>query len=440
MLTRTKRRVIFYLLILAFLIGGTGVVFYAQGYRLDAQSLAIRKIGAIYIHTSPADAEIFLDNAPVRRPFSIFGSGVLISDLFPKTYTLKAQKEGFKPWKVEVGVQPAIVTEFKRAVLVPSIPELMSVTSTSLTNVQLVGSDLLMQNTDGNLLLHNLSVSGNEIVGASDDGLLLVTRDTKTNTFFRVDAQTASSTSLAPLLRALGLQSGTVIVDPRSSSNIIVKTNRTLALVSLGSRTQTIIETLQAGEAFSDVIATSPSRIAWTVIRPKATTSRLVLWNKNSRRIESSTTEIQGKTVELAWSENNLLGILQNDGDLYLYDPASEALKSQANDVKMFAFSNDGSMLGTIEHRSVEVFSLRNDDYSRLNIPNIDEAQGITWYIDRSHIMLHFKNTISFVSLEDRSLENIQEIAASSKGVYDPRENRFYFLQNQSLYRLTFPQ
>jgi len=118
-MTRSARRKLFYALLALFFILGIGVVFYAQGWRFDFATRRFDKVGAIYVRAFPADAAIFLNGKPVQSQVGFLSRGTLISDLFPKTYSLKLAKAGFLDWHEAAGVLPSLVTEFKYAVLIP---------------------------------------------------------------------------------------------------------------------------------------------------------------------------------------------------------------------------------------------------------------------------------------------------------------------------------
>ncbi|HTY40156.1 MAG TPA: hypothetical protein VMC43_03660, partial [Candidatus Paceibacterota bacterium] len=92
-MTLRTRRIFFYSLILAFLLLGTTAVFYAQGWRFDWTARAIQKVGGIYVRSWPADTTVYLNDKRLDRPFSIFDSGLLVSDLFPKTYALRLTRD-----------------------------------------------------------------------------------------------------------------------------------------------------------------------------------------------------------------------------------------------------------------------------------------------------------------------------------------------------------
>ena len=82
----TTRRIIFYALVVLFLVSGGGVLLYANGWRLDPETFAVRKTGGVYIESVPRDAEILLNGKAVRNASGLISSGTLVSGLLPRAH------------------------------------------------------------------------------------------------------------------------------------------------------------------------------------------------------------------------------------------------------------------------------------------------------------------------------------------------------------------
>ncbi len=440
MMTRTKRRVIFYLLIVVFIALGGGVTLYAEGYRLDTEKFTVRKVGAIYIRTYPGDTNVLLNQIPVSRPFSIFENGVLINDLFPKTYEVIAEREGFKPWKKQVMVEPSHVTEFKHAVLVPAA--FTEVSTTNVVDFDLVTGEPLMKTSSGTLVFRDRIIPGTSFIAGTLDSNRLHTKDAKGNDLW-VDLQTSSSTLLTSLLRKAGLtaieKGSQFLIDPENSSRIIIVTPRSIAFADLQTNRIITVATSSQATTFSPFTATSRTNVAFTRYDARRNVSELFIVDRGTLPAGQSN-NMSGKTIKMAWGGTRVLGILEDDGTLYLYDPATRGLESRANDVKDFTFTPDGLMLATLEHQSVEIFSFRDSNYWRLNIPALEYISKLEWYTDAYHLIAHYPDRITFIDLEDASLENIQTIAETTSAAYDIKTNMLYMIQNEKLLRLEFPK
>lgn len=106
-----------------FIVAGTGLVLYAQGWRLDFKTFTPTKVGGIYIRSFPAGAEITLDGKEIKNKSGLIQSGTLIGNLFPGSYRLKLAAPGFKPLQRNISVQPSLVTELDKLVLIPKSAE-----------------------------------------------------------------------------------------------------------------------------------------------------------------------------------------------------------------------------------------------------------------------------------------------------------------------------
>ena len=126
-MTRRTRRFLFYTLLLIFILGAPLTIFYTAGYSFDWQKMKLIKTGGIYLKSTPAGAEIFLDNKPKNA------TPRLLSRLLPRDYHIAVSKNGFYSWQKTLSVYPQIVTEARNIFLFPknSKPELVNPLATS---------------------------------------------------------------------------------------------------------------------------------------------------------------------------------------------------------------------------------------------------------------------------------------------------------------------
>ena len=121
-MTLRTRRKIFYTLVALFIVIGGGVALYAQGWRLVFASwdkAHFEKIGGIYIRSYPQDVAIYLNGKSIQNQSGFLSPGTLVSNLLPRSYRLELQSTGYHEWEENAAVEPALVTPFKYAVLVP---------------------------------------------------------------------------------------------------------------------------------------------------------------------------------------------------------------------------------------------------------------------------------------------------------------------------------
>lgn len=128
---RSTRRIIFYLLVLAFAAVGPLAVLFSLGYSFRPATATFETTGGIFVKSDTPRTSVFLDGAFVRETGFITGS-TFLTDITPGTHLVRMEKPLFRPWAKTVAVAPAEVTEFRDVFLVPHIPAIATTTSREL--------------------------------------------------------------------------------------------------------------------------------------------------------------------------------------------------------------------------------------------------------------------------------------------------------------------
>jgi len=122
------RRVLFFLLAVTFILGGTLVaILYLRGFKIDTKKKAITRTGLLVVESIPSGAQVFLDGRLTSA------TNTTIGYLTPKKYQLKLTKEGYISWEKEIEIRADLTTEVK-AVLFPSTPELRPLSFSGVSN------------------------------------------------------------------------------------------------------------------------------------------------------------------------------------------------------------------------------------------------------------------------------------------------------------------
>lgn len=118
-----RHRVPLFLMTAAFLLTTIIILsLWAQGYALDRQSGRLEKTGMILIKSQPDGAKIFVDGKLTSA------TNATLATLKPGRHQVHLEKEGYVPWRKNIPVQIALVTEIN-AVLVPLTPKLLPLTT-----------------------------------------------------------------------------------------------------------------------------------------------------------------------------------------------------------------------------------------------------------------------------------------------------------------------
>jgi hypothetical protein len=123
-----RRKVIFIVLLLAFIFSLPAFMFYATGYRYDvfSGSPSITATGGIYITADAVDSSIYINENEVTNA-RIFRNASYIQGLQPGLHRVHVQAPGLHTWVKNLSVYPHIVTEAE-AFNLPLVPQVRLVT------------------------------------------------------------------------------------------------------------------------------------------------------------------------------------------------------------------------------------------------------------------------------------------------------------------------
>lgn len=457
-MTLKRRRRIFYGLVAAFFILGAGVVLYVNGWRLDFKTFSLKKVGAIYLRSFPKEAKIFLDKKPIENASGLLQSGTLINGLFPKTYELKLEADGYEPWRENVSVLPALVSEVKYAVLVPeqataiatgtihphtttSSPGRLS--SVGVKNFWLMNNLVATQTEENKLSLADQKIGDGEIMGSTKDFKDLLIFNSKTDSRIMFNTDTGKKINIDSVLKKTGVQRSKIIkliVDPENNGDLLIQEQKRISILDTEKQSAAVIYKLSSGE-ISSVIPATQSLIVWSEFDAKKNTSLLTIYDRFLKRNRYGSPTFAGRTLELAWLPTKKIAVREDNGGFYLYDVDKNESTKIADDVKSFTFSKDADFLATLENSSLEIFSLaESGEYHRFNLPNVSQAQEVIWYLDNNHLFVVYPDRLAFLDINDSGLRNFTTVANGAFPRYDEKNNQLYFLNEGGVERLDFPK
>lgn len=118
-LDKSTRRKIFYGMILLF----AGIVplalLYSRGYIVDVRRRGLVATGGIFVKTVQPGTKVYID-AEFSKETAFISHGALITNLLPRRYTVRVEKDGYRPWQKVVRVSNEEVLEFRDIFLPPA--------------------------------------------------------------------------------------------------------------------------------------------------------------------------------------------------------------------------------------------------------------------------------------------------------------------------------
>ncbi len=467
-MTLRARRVLFYGLFALFFIVGTAIVLYAQGWRLDLATFKTEKVGAIFVESFPSNASITLDGKAVRNTTGFLSRGTLISDLFPRSYTLSLAAPGYDAWTEHVSVEPTLVTEMKYAVLVPANASSASPAAQVADFFEATGGGVVTQSAGGTIATprptagggltatSSLVIAHGALAGHSADFSTALVR-TPSGAYLAYDlapagagTQATSTTDISALLAAKGVTAKSITaiaVNPFNGANVLVETPSHFYTIDLSAGTVATLATAPSGRTLEAPLAISSSWLAWAQYDAAADTSHVIVYDPFSDNTIDATLSVPGRIASLQWIRSTVLGVLGTDGELYRYDVPSETATKMADSVKAFTTTADGSTVAALEAKSIEIFSLTipasQGGYYRFNLPNMASVRSLIWYGDGTHLFVVYPDRVKFLDLADLSLANLTTVSSIATGTmpqYDPQQNALYLIdQGGKLLRFEFP-
>ncbi|MDO8444194.1 MAG: hypothetical protein Q7S80_01665 [bacterium] len=88
-----------------------GIIFYAEGYRLNFSTLKIVKTGVLYLEFQPHDVTVTRNNLSKNK------SSNFVENLTPGFYNISISKPGFIPWQLQLQVQSQSVNDYSKIIL-----------------------------------------------------------------------------------------------------------------------------------------------------------------------------------------------------------------------------------------------------------------------------------------------------------------------------------
>ena len=119
-MSRKKRRILFFVSIVLFILALGPVLFYTFGYNLSWKDFTLTSRGGISIVTQPTSSFVKIDTT--EKTSSLLGGSVFLQNLKPGPHTVEVWRDGFVPWKKTLTVKPHFVTE-ARVILIPKDPD-----------------------------------------------------------------------------------------------------------------------------------------------------------------------------------------------------------------------------------------------------------------------------------------------------------------------------
>lgn len=441
-MTIKTRRFLFYGLFIIFIPLSIAIILYSTGWQLNAEEcsnvqllncLGIRKTGAVYIETKPKNVKIEINGKIFADQAGLIQSGTLISNLPPKAYEVKIEKEKYLPYYKNITVQPSLVAELIDTVLIP----------------EKINEEIIIKN----------KLKGDRISAFDDNGEKLIIKNSKTEIYYLYNIKDPSfSLNINVLLN--NAKKNTLISKiafyPYENGRLIIEENGSLYALDIAKRK---IEPLffknngQNGKIITWVIKSSN---VYYIIE-KATSSKEITINKNYQ-LNSFNLTFKRESLSLVLPENikpsgkidvsnseKEIAFIDSLDDLYILNIANNEFKKIAHNAAFFAFSPDNKKIAFIDKSGQLNIYFIEDWYKNSAKKSGDvvrftytekpsEISNIYWYQSSYHLITGYENNIEFSEIDDRSPLNKYKLTEAKDFYYDGKLSKIYFIKEEKLY------
>ncbi|TSD03542.1 MAG: Uncharacterized protein Athens071426_206 [Parcubacteria group bacterium Athens0714_26] len=454
-MTIRTRKTIFYILIVFFFVIGSILLLYSNGWQFDFKNFKFYQSGAIEIGGQPENSLIKIKENNYKINSQSRKNGILIPGLFPQTYTVTIEKDGYNSWIKNLVVKPSLITKTYPLILIPK----------NLNNIKPFMQDIksfwagpkynVWQNQDEKLIINGQNSSGSVFIDWFYDDATALTSDKAGKNYFAIQAtQNNLATNLSLLFN--NLKDKKSIIDTDSYPKIQPYPFDDNKAIIISKNKLYILDFLRFD---LEIIPQNPAWFAAVknnnlfLIRKSGFFSyNLTL--KNEKLITDAITSMPS-AIKVSTDGGN--AALVTNGKLIIINISTGLTKEISASVKQFSFSPDSEKLAYVENNGrIKVLFLKDQlDYSNkkagdtadlsaevlaqagLSTAIPVETDLISWHKNSAYLFIKYPDKLSLLEIDDRTPVNEQFINDKIDNYsYDLTTNLFYYLESNNLYKL----
>lgn len=410
-MSRRARRVLFYILVVVFAVSGTAAAFYSNGWRIDTETWAVRKTGAIFVRVQPREAEITVDGEATKGGSGFLLSGTLIKNLLPGEYEVTLTAAGFKNWSNILPVKEGVVTEIKDIALVPDeVPSIHTASTTA--EIALTAGGPAITSSAGKLTYQGKTLAGSKFIGATADLNRVVTYNGRQDTYLWNDLREGLTVNLnlrfraaKPAVNGRADTSGIrkMISDPSRTSMVIVVTNKAVYRYNVDNDE---VEMISAASA-NNIVPYGSELIL-------DRRGEVVAYNFDSGETRTLMT-FEGEVEKIGVGEGGAAAALGENGALVYYTPAG--VREAAHSVKDFSFGPGNQIAFLEKNGQLNIFYPAAGFSRRTN--TLGNITSLEW-IGTRHLALVKPEQVVLVELLDPSIGRDEPVLYAAPIINEP--------------------
>jgi len=491
-----RRKLFFWMLVVAFFIITPTIIAYSFGYRYNNERGIFVYSGSITIKSNPTRISVDINGEPTsKKKLNYLNGSYHLDSLRPGNYAVTVKAPGYTSWTKEISVHSGVSTEFWNVILANEAPQLESYPTPHIEKFFPAPESHLYAYTTQNkniFSVHTLNTESGESQQIFSSQNYTYTKELYKN----IEWSPRSDSIIVPL--------SSVITNEKENSEALTSTPPTeqFAVINIESREIVYLHTLHPETSITSV-RWSPNEkntiyylshndlmlvnivkqevskilksevVAYDFSEDLLLTANVHTGIITSHKIENfdqfdqiTTTVIENisectHSCRLIAYDNDRIALIHSNGDFFLYNKGELETyppKHLKDNVVGAQFSDDGKKLLLWTDHEIFVHFLREWDAQPYRNENetlhiarfFEPLSQVQWSKEYEHIIFFLNGKVQLIELDHRDKNNIQSLyslTSSKTEIFsDFRDNKIYFTQAQesdnstNLYSFEFPE
>ncbi len=493
-MSKIRRSIFFWTLVVLFLITAPVIVLRARGYRFDFTRGVFVYSGTINIKSSPQDINVILNGKPNEsKKLDRINSSYNISGLLPGDYKIEITAPDFQTWSKKTDVHSGLASEFWNVVLVRNEYEKTDYTVPGINKFFTSPGNKYMavvEQQDDNLLVKNLNIkdklvenefnfAGHFLLPDSEKENIewspvknnrisiptLKTEEISTDTknkpedkplekvvYYISDISTDASFSLNEFLNIEDIRD--VRWDPQSEDNLFFLSGNTLYRANIQNKEEIIM--ISEDVSSFDL---SKTDVLYSMLSNKIIYKKALGGESEKVQATNVFPENSGEYIKkMIVYDNSRIAFFDNNDSLFIFNQGDRDtyFKKIGSNVSGLHFSDDGKKLLLWTENEILAYYLRDwnvqpvrqeDELTEIT-RYIEPVKNVQWFKDYEHIIFNVGNYTKFLELDPRDHRNSMDLAKTDTLspfiIYNAFLEKLFFtdtINNQTnLYSIDFPE
>lgn len=464
-MTTRKRRILFFMSVLFFLLLTPILIEYSRGLRFDFENWQFVETGGFFFKIyAPTESQITIDNKPIKTTsaFSYFNNA-FIQNLSPKVYKVKISKDGYQSWEKFLKIDPELVTEAQNVVLMPKDIEAkkysqddekikkffyspdrkyLALVKYNDKNQTILSVIELGSNKETEIFISKDIISLDLYDWQKDDAKIAFYSGDK-HSYLIVSVLDGKVQDITTLFSKQFVNKGIDSIKFGPQNNVFLLEDNSLYVLNTASKVLSLLK--------KDVVSIDTDGEAiYYLLGPDLVFSKAYFDGKTliSDQIMGTIKFKIGKEPDLNISvidSNQIFVHEKASGLLVEFFGEDNTFRKIDEGVADFALSGDRKKV--LYRKNGELWAYYNDDIKIqpykyagekeliARLPK-EEVSSVQWFQTDTHLFYSYANSIKFTELDNRDKRNIFHIAdfVSPQLFYDSVSKKLYILSKESLY------